>query len=86
MNVAPGGLAGVFGALSIETTRPGAPAKPAQPARPAAPQAPAQQAAPGGFASGLQFARAVSQSQKAEAPLPPPNPNMPRGSLIDLKV
>ena len=83
MNVAPGGIAGVFGALSVDPQRSAGAARSA-PAKPATTAAQAVQAP--AFERGLHFARAVSAAEKPAATPPPPSPNLPRGSLIDLKV
>lgn len=86
MTIAPGGLAGALGALQLDPARVGAGAvrapaavKPAQPA-------PAVGRTESSFESGLFQARAVAQPQKAQGATPPPNPNLPRGSIVDLKV
>ena len=86
MTVAPGGLAGAMGALQLDLARTGAgavrtpvAAKPAQPTPPVG-------RTESSFESGFFQARAVAQSQKAQGATPPPNPNLPRGSVVDLKV
>ena len=82
MNIMSGGLAGAMGAMSIEQARPAQP-----PSRPApATAAHPTPSASGGFEAGLVHARAVTAPQKSEGSQPAPNPNLPRGSLIDLKI
>ncbi len=38
------------------------------------------------FQQGLMHARAFEAAPKADQPLPLPNPSLPRGSLVNLKV
>lgn len=89
MSVIPGGLAAAMGALSLDGARQAASAPRAAPAKqppPTPAPATSQKQVGGGFQEGLLFARAVNQPAKAQQTQPPPNPNLPRGSLIDLKV
>jgi len=76
-----------MGALGIDGPRHGgAGAKPiAERPSPAATPA-VEKPGVGGFRQGLFEARAVNAPAKAQSTQPPPNPNLPRGSLIDLKV
>lgn len=90
MNVMPGGLAGAIGALHLDGARPSGPAGNARNApaeRPAVVSAPAPTQRPtGGFAAGLMTPTALNAPEKAASSQPPPNPNLPRGSLIDLRI
>ena len=85
MNVLPGGLAGVMGSMSFEGSRSAGAVDRAPAVKQAPAPAPAQKAT-GGFEAGLLHARAVTSPEKTQSTLPPPNPNLPRGSVIDLKV
>jgi len=90
MNVMPGGLAGAIGALHLDGARPSGPA--GQPRnvgveRPSVASAPAPSQRPtGGFENGLFQAKAVNAPVSAATTQAPPNPNLPRGSLIDLRI
>lgn len=86
MTIAPGGLAGAMGALQLDPARASAGAVRAPAAAKPAPPAPPIGRTESSFESGLFQARAVAQSQKAQGATPPPNPNLPRGSIVDLKV
>lgn len=88
MNIAPGGLAGAMGALALDGARTVAPRPAAVAAKPAAAATatPAVAKTESGFQSGLFQARAVTAPDKSEATTPPRNPNLPRGSIVDLKV
>ncbi|MEQ9123648.1 MAG: hypothetical protein RIM80_13925 [Alphaproteobacteria bacterium] len=86
MNVA-GGLAGAFGSLALDGARgAGAPSQPLAQRAPASAAPAVEKPGLGGFREGLFQARAVNAPAKAQSAMPPPNPNLPRGSLIDLKV
>ncbi|MGZ0188101.1 MAG: hypothetical protein ACKVH0_08880 [Alphaproteobacteria bacterium] len=85
MNVSPGGLAGAMGALSLDRSA-NAPQRAVTKPVEAVPALQKQQQNTGGFQAGLIHARAVTAPQKAEAAPAIPNPNLPRGSVIDLKV
>ncbi len=82
MNINSGGLAAAMGALGIEHAR-SAQVAPRAVAATSAHPAPK---ASGGFEAGLTHARAVTSPQKSESGQSAPNPNLPRGSLIDLRV
>jgi len=87
MNVVPGGLAGAMGALSLDGPRGAGPLpKPASQRPPPAALPAVEKPGIGGFRQGLFEARAVNAPANAQSAQPAPNPNLPRGSLIDLKV
>lgn len=90
MNVMAGGLAGAMGALHLDGPRPSGPAGQSRGAgvdrsSNVAASAPTQRAT-GGFENGLFEAKAVTAPAKSVATQTPPNPNLPRGSLIDLRI
>lgn len=83
MNIGASGLTQAIGSMGLDRTQPNRQAmKPVEPAPPITnrPQNPGQ------FEKGLTEVRAVQAGPKAEQPLPPANPNLPRGSIINLKV
>jgi hypothetical protein len=84
MNVSPGGLAGAMGTLSLDRSA-NAPQRAVVKPVEAVPAVQKQQNS-GGFEAGLIHERAVTAPQKVEAAPAKPNPSLPRGSLIDLKV
>lgn len=89
MSILPGGLTAAMGALSLDGARQAASAPRPPVAKqplPAPAANPGQKPVGGGFQDGLLVARAVHAPAKAEPQQQAPNPNLPRGSLIDLKV
>lgn len=90
MNVMPGGLAGAIGALHLDGARAAGPAGQPRSAgvdRSSSVTASTSTQRPtGGFENGLFEAKAVNAPAKSAATQTPPNPNLPRGSLIDLRI
>ena len=83
MNIGTSGLTQAIGSMGLDRAQPNRPAnKPVE----AVPPINSRNPPPENFQSGLPHARAVEATPKADQPLPPPNPNLPRGSLINLKV
>jgi hypothetical protein len=85
MQIGSGSLAATFGSLALDPSRTGGVAQRSNAARADVTTAP-QQRATTEFQQGVTHARAVVAPQKAQAAPATPNPNLPRGSLIDLKV
>lgn len=83
MNIASSGMTQVFGGMGLDRTQPNRPAtKAIEPTPPVT----SRNQNPDGFKQDLLHVRAVQAAPKAEGTQPQPNPNLPRGSMIDLKV
>lgn len=83
MNIGASGLTQAIGSMGLDrpqAMRPGT--KPVE----AVPPITNRPQNPGQFEKGLTEVRAVQAGAKTDQPLPPANPNLPRGSLINLKV
>lgn len=85
MNVASTGLASVLGAISHEHARVGQGVSRPNAPRSAEPATTVQQTQRS-FEQNVQHARAVQATEKNQSSQQQPNPNLPRGSLIDFKV
>ena len=83
MNIGSSSLTQVIGGMGLDRMQPNRPAnKPVEAVEPVTSRNPAPQ----NFQEGLLHARAVQAAPKADRPLPPPNPSLPRGRRVNLKV